>query len=317
MCGSQRGCSSAQAVAGSAREQRERLHDRVVGVHEGQGCQNHWTIHGPYDSSRRVGGAAAVIQGRQPPSFPFPPAVDTGSEPLQAGGQGACSPAGSDDGSSSDSSGCDSDARSIWSSSSDSDALHETHVAADAEDLPGVWQSQERGVEKGLRGRLRTVANRLIRGNRFGNLPDSYLLGVEQEKLPLHMKDVETIDIDRLRALPFAHPTLSEQWDQVWQWLRGTHPTNVRRGKGTEANVSADEMKRLLELEHVEPTTVDQVRSTCDVFPVLELSKGRRRLIKHTKWLNERFGREFLLGVKLLRTYDLAVTVHRGTFCDA
>eukprot|EP00760_Papus_ankaliazontas_P026115 PhM_4_TR3007/c1_g1_i6/m.37676 len=155
----------------------------------------------------------------------------------------------------------------------------------------------------------------MIRGNRCGNLPSSDLLDIDTSDLPLHVKDVTPLSLQALADLPCCAPDVDDRWRRVHGWLIGDHPSDVSRGRGTEARITRHELDLLLELKHIERTTREAVLSTCDVFPVPEPAKLRRRLIKHTKWLNARFGKDTLLKIKLSRTADLGFSVLDGDFC--
>eukprot|EP00760_Papus_ankaliazontas_P003729 PhM_4_TR11644/c3_g1_i2/m.68015 len=60
------------------------------------------------------------------------------------------------------------------------------------------------------------------------------------------------------------------------------------------------------------PVRSSQSPWTTYLFPVPEFSKGRRRLIKHTRAYNDLFGKDSLLGIKMLSAKALPDTVHRG-----
>lgn len=55
----------------------------------------------------------------------------------------------------------------------------------------------------------------------------------------------------------------------------------------------------MAEAGQVTETTLDEIRGYVHVFAVPELSKGRRRAIKHTKDINDAFGRETLVPARL------------------
>ena len=106
---------------------------------------------------------------------------------------------------------------------------------------------------------------------------------------------------------------LRERWFRVKRWI--TVPQiGVPRGRSVEADLTEDEVRLMLEFEHCEGTSIEEVTSTCIIFPVAEVMKNRRRLIKHSKWFNATFGRETLEGVRLLRTKELVQSVHDGTY---
>jgi hypothetical protein len=153
----------------------------------------------------------------------------------------------------------------------------------------------------------------MLNANRHAQHPQSDTLGLgDWSHLPLHVKAVNIVDLASIDSLPVSNPKLRHNWQRVVPWIMGTHPQDVPFGHSHDARITSDELQRLLDAKQIEPTEPEAVRATCNVFPVLELSKQRRRLIKHTRALNERFGRETLLHIKLIRAQDLRATVHKG-----
>lgn len=132
----------------------------------------------------------------------------------------------------------------------------------------------------------------MLRSNRYAQQPKSDTLGLDWGHLPLHVKKVGTVNLDIVDFLPVANPELRLQWTQARKWIDGDHPHDVPRGSAHEARITDEELHLLLEADQIEPTSADQVLSTCNLFPVVELAKQRRRLIKHTKGLNDRFDRD-------------------------
>jgi len=108
--------------------------------------------------------------------------------------------------------------------------------------------------------------------------------------------------------------SLKEAWSKSLRWIQEV-PEGVERGNTVEAKLTPEGVKRMCEIGHAEKTTAAEVQSTVNVFPVEERAKERERVIKHTKPFNERYGRDTLLGLKLLRAKDLVGTVHDGKYC--
>ena len=158
------------------------------------------------------------------------------------------------------------------------------------------------------------MAADLLKQNRFGCLPKWYQLGVPRKRWPLHLKDVAPVDQKLISELLVMDLSLKEAWSKSLRWIQ-EKPEGVERGHTVEAQLTTEGVARMCRIGHAEETTADQVMSTVNVFPVEERAKERERVIKHTKPFNERYGRDTLLGLKLLRAKDLVGTVHDGKFC--
>ena len=154
----------------------------------------------------------------------------------------------------------------------------------------------------------------MLKQNRFGCLPKWYQLGVPRKRWPLHLKDVAPVDQKLISELLVMDLSLKEAWSKSLRWIQ-EKPEGVERGHTVEAQLTTEGVARMCRIGHAEETTADQVMSTVNVFPVEERAKERERVIKHTKPFNERYGRDTLLGLKLLRAKDLVGTVHDGKFC--
>ena len=172
-----------------------------------------------------------------------------------------------------------------------------------------------------------------MRQNRCGQQPKWSQLGIDFGEDPLHLKNVtplvydkalEDPDLQKVRhkkgfdssidemALALENPDLKNRWFRVKRWI--TVPQmGVPRGRAVEAGLTADEVQLMIDFGHCEGTSFEEVVSTCHLFPVAEVMKSRRRLIKHSKWFNETFGRETLEGIHLLRTSELVQSIHDGT----
>ena len=183
---------------------------------------------------------------------------------------------------------------------------------------------------------------KLLKQNRCGQQPKWSQLGVDFETDPLHLKDVDPLTYERKPPLTseledtagrsqrpnskprhdssidemasaLDDPTLKERWFRVKRWI--TVPQiGVPRGRAVEAELTEDEVRLMVEFGHCEGTSFEQVTSTCIIFPVAEVMKKRRRVIKHSKWWNATFGKETLEGIHLLRTKDLVQSVHDGKY---
>ena len=157
------------------------------------------------------------------------------------------------------------------------------------------------------------MANALLTQNRYGQAPSWSQMGLEFTKDPLHLKHVLALNRDELEKLLTEGSDLWKRWMYVRKWI--TEPQEgVARGRTVEAQLTLDEVRMFVQVGQCEETTADQVRSTVNIFPTPEPFKHRRRVIKHTKAFNERFGKESLVGVKLLRAKELVDTVHDGEY---
>ena len=160
----------------------------------------------------------------------------------------------------------------------------------------------------------KNMAADLLKQNRFGSLPKWYQLGVPHKRWPLHLKDVAPVNQRLISEMLVMDISLQAAWTQSLRWIQEV-PEGVQRGNTVEAKLTTEGVKRMFDIGHVEKTTEAEVRATVNVFPVEERAKERERVIKHTKPFNERYGRDTLLGLKLLRAKDLVGTVHAGKFC--
>ena len=152
------------------------------------------------------------------------------------------------------------------------------------------------------------MAADLLKQNRFGSLPKWYQLGVPHKRWPLHLKDVAPVNQRLISEMLVMDISLQAAWTQSLRWIQEV-PEGVQRGNTVEAKLTTEGVKRMFDIGHVEKTTEAEVRATVNVFPVEERAKERERVIKHTKPFNERYGRDTLLGLKLLRDKDLVGTL--------
>ena len=158
------------------------------------------------------------------------------------------------------------------------------------------------------------MADELLRQNRFGSLPKWNQLGVPAKRWPLHLKDVPPVNRQLISDLTVMDILLKDAWRTSLRWITEV-PEGVERGHTVEAKLSPEGIARMVSVGQAEKTEAHLVMSTVNIFPVEERAKERERVIKHTKAFNERFGRDTLLGLKLLRAKDLVGTVHDGTYC--
>ena len=157
--------------------------------------------------------------------------------------------------------------------------------------------------------------NQLLRQNRCGQQPKWSQLGLAFPNDPLHLKNVQplTLSVVDEMAKALRDPELTTRWFKVRKWITVPQP-GLPRGRAVEAALTPDEVALMVEVGQAEHTTFTEVRSMCIIFPVPELMKSRRRVIKHTKWFNDTYGRDTLTGTKLLRTKDLVQSVHDGKY---
>ena len=182
------------------------------------------------------------------------------------------------------------------------------------------------------RGHQALEVAKLLKQNRCGQQPKWSQLGINFEPDPLHLKDVKALTSGRrqpLQPLVSVKPRhdssidemasaledldLMQRWFRVKRWI--TVPQiGVPRGRAVEAELTEDEVRLMVDFGHCEGTSFEEVTSTCIIFPVAEVMKKRRRLIKHSKWFNATFGKETLESIHLLRTKELVQSVHDGKF---
>ena len=163
----------------------------------------------------------------------------------------------------------------------------------------------------------------MLDANRFGQAPGWEDLGLNSNsnsnsnykdpQFKLHLKDVQTIHLDKLDALSVEDDELHERWRRVRKWIT-IAPKDIHRGRPVEARMTADEVALMVSFGHAELTPEGNVKSTVNVFPHAEPFKKRRRLIKHTKAFNDFYGKEVLEKTTLLHGRALIESVHDGKF---
>jgi hypothetical protein len=113
--------------------------------------------------------------------------------------------------------------------------------------------------------------------------------------LPIHLK--VTGRVVKARADRFIHPDYEHMWNEGWRILcmespglvaeAAAHQSLVCRLSDAEARLEPCHIEALLSAYAIEPTQVNKVRGTVNVFLVPEVEKGRCRLISepHTNAL--------------------------------
>ena len=158
------------------------------------------------------------------------------------------------------------------------------------------------------------MADELLKQNRFGSLPKWAQMGLRPKRWPLHLKDVAIVNRRLLSDLTVMESQLKLDWHHSIRYITDV-PEGVERGHSVEAKLTPEGLARMVSVGQAEETDAALVMATVNVFPVEERAKQRERVIKHTKSFNERYGRETLLKLKLLRAKDLVGTVHEGKYC--
>lgn len=160
------------------------------------------------------------------------------------------------------------------------------------------------------------MVSKMLDQNRHGQLPKFAQMGVDlgnPDDLPAHVKPVATILRDKIEHLPVERPNLRQRWVRVKKWLT-EQPRGVRRGFANEARLREEDIVQMEAAQHIAEVAAADVMSTCNVFCVPEIFKNRKRVIKHTKWFNEQYGKESLEGLKLLRAKELVRSVYAGKY---
>ena len=161
------------------------------------------------------------------------------------------------------------------------------------------------------------MVTQLLTQNRHGQAPKSaqMRLPITTSHLPLQQKPVSPFKSHLLTSLVTREEdqVIRDRWMRTFKW---THvaPVGIARGRAVEAKLSLAELNIMLAIGHAEETSEGEVKATCNLFPVPELFKKRRRLIKHTKTFNDFYGKDSLEGIKLLKAKELVATVHEGKY---
>ena len=138
-------------------------------------------------------------------------------------------------------------------------------------------------------------------------------MGVPTKRYEVRQAAVDPVSRQELRNLYIKDPEISSRWLRVEKWLTDA-PVGVKKERAYEARMTDEEIKIMVALGHAEYIDESMVRATVNVFPVSEEFKKRSRLIKHTKAFNDAYGKEFLVGIKMIKAKDLVRTVHDGTY---
>ena len=153
-------------------------------------------------------------------------------------------------------------------------------------------------------------------------LPDQ----IDSSSWPLHVKDVPRIDLDRLRDLPAAPPSISERNNYCLLWTTDAnryavldtalYPPRTRYNTPYTKLTPAD-VNKMLEMNVIRRIHPDEVRGHMRLFPVPEFFKQRRRPIRHTEDINDVLGRETLLKLDMATKVDIISLVHLGDWAVA
>lgn len=136
------------------------------------------------------------------------------------------------------------------------------------------------------------------------------------DKWPLHSKPVGRVDLEEIANLQTsAH--LADRWRRVKRWLTDDDAYDkvpIRTSAGCPTcEFTQEELEGLMAHDTVERTRPSDVRGHVKVFPRPEPAKTRRRVIKHTKDVNDFLGRETLEGVKMPLIAEICGIVHAGS----
>ena len=131
--------------------------------------------------------------------------------------------------------------------------------------------------------------------------------------MPLHIKNVTTINIAAVTELA-AGTDLASKWHAALRFLSEPYDKVPKPDMDdiAAARFTEDEMEQLLRAGHIEPTEYDEAEGTVRVFVTNEAAKHRYRIIKHTKDINDNYGKDTLLGTTFLAQGDLHQSVHKG-----
>jgi hypothetical protein len=127
---------------------------------------------------------------------------------------------------------------------------------------------------------------------------------VEQEdwtKLPLHVKPVRPLNLQALRNLEVTDGQVRERFNEAARWITedGMYAKLPSRGYNfaqlERAKLDASDIQKMAEADQVVEIRPEEARGVLHLFAVPELAKGRRRAIKHTRDINERFDKSTLV----------------------
>ena len=121
--------------------------------------------------------------------------------------------------------------------------------------------------------------------------PSSAALGIEPQpkRMPLHCKDVRTIDMDALLALPTKDAALTSAMRELTRWLNDPdmYKDVPPPEKVFTTRLPKEHMEKINRLGKAEPAPGRaKAKSSCKVFTHPEPQKERERLIQHPEDIN-------------------------------
>lgn len=123
--------------------------------------------------------------------------------------------------------------------------------------------------------------------------------------LPLHVKAVPPLDVEKVRQLArAAGAELAGAWEEAMRWVLTEAPYAELQRKAPRGalevpttRLSPEDVAKMEAAGQVRRVPLQQVDGYVKVFGVPEMAKLRRRAIKHTADINDRFGRDTLQAV--------------------
>jgi len=137
----------------------------------------------------------------------------------------------------------------------------------------------------------------------------------DKNALPLHVKNVKPMDLGTLPALCASRgmlEKLNKMLDLLSQPYRDIEAPSLEFPP--QARLTAADLKKMFDAKLVEMISLAEVRGCCRVFTVAEWAKHRRRVIKETVDINEKYGRDTLIGTTFLTRRELMQSVHHGVW---
>jgi hypothetical protein len=123
--------------------------------------------------------------------------------------------------------------------------------------------------------------------------------------LPLHVKPVRPLDLNKLKHLEVEDHGVKERFIAASRWITDDGVYKELPGRSfslrdlERAKLYTEDVREMLEAGQVREIPIEQARGTVHLFAVAELAKARRRAIKHTKEINDRFDKATLLPALL------------------
>ena len=163
-----------------------------------------------------------------------------------------------------------------------------------------------------------SVATRLFDNCRHGQCPSWPDLGLDEDdpsQFPAHIKDVAPNAGAGILELPSTGEGLVARAN-FRRALRFIHdiPVGIHKDRAIDAKLARHEVEKMLLVKQIEETHFEDVAAHVHLFTTVERMKKRRRVIKHTKAFNELYGKETLLGIKLINVANLIRSVHDGSY---